>query len=72
LALGFWVALVRIRDIQAWLLLVLLLSFAEMFGGNSSGYAGLSGREDTLQPAFGTYHVLLANLAPSALMLFAV
>jgi hypothetical protein len=49
-ALGFWVAVVRIGDKLAWLLLVLLLSFAEMFG--AGGYAEFYGRPDLFQPVF--------------------
>jgi sigma-B regulation protein RsbU (phosphoserine phosphatase) len=69
MALGFWVAMVRIRDKRAWLLLMLLLSFAEFF---SNSYSGLYGREDLVQPIFVAYHVLFANLSPTALMLFAL
>ena len=61
---------VRIRDRLAWLLLVLLLSFAEMFGGG--GYASLYGRTDLLQPFFAGYHVLFSNLFSAALLLFAL
>ena len=71
LALGFWVTTVRIRDKRAWLLLVLLLSFAEFFGV-SGGYASLYGRENLVQPVFAAYHILFANLAPTALLLFAL
>ena len=69
IALGFWVAMVRIRDRRAWLLLLLLLSFAEFFGNS---YIGLYGREDLVQPIFVAYHILLANLSPTALLLFAL
>jgi sigma-B regulation protein RsbU (phosphoserine phosphatase) len=68
-ALGFWVAIVRIRDRLAWLLLALLLSFAEMFGGG--GYISLYGNPDMLQPLFAGYHIFFANLFSSALLLFA-
>ena len=71
LTLGFWVATVRIRDRLAWLLLVLLLAFAELFGV-AGGYASLYGREDFIQPFFGAYHIFFANLAPTALLLFAL
>lgn len=69
-ALGFWVAMVRIHDKMAWLLLILLLSFAEMFGagGNAEFYGPLG----LLQPFFVAYHVLFANLFSSALLLFAL
>jgi sigma-B regulation protein RsbU (phosphoserine phosphatase) len=69
LALGFWVATVRIRDKQAWLLLALLLSFAQFFGV-SGGYDSLYGRENLVQPVFTAYHILFANLAPATLLLF--
>ncbi len=69
-ALGFWVAMVRINDKLAWLLLVLLLSFAEMFGGG--GPANLYGRADWFQQVSVLYHVLFANLFSSALLLFAL
>jgi phosphoserine phosphatase RsbU/P len=71
MALGFWVAAVRIRDRQAWLLLALLLSFAEFFGV-SGGFDSLYGRETFIQPGFAAYHIIFANLAPTALVLFAV
>jgi len=69
IALGFWVAMVRICDGRAWLLLLLMLGFAEFFGNS---YSGLYGREDLVQPVFVAYHSLLANLSPTALVLFAV
>ncbi|HEX4810196.1 MAG TPA: SpoIIE family protein phosphatase [Bryobacteraceae bacterium] len=69
-ALGFWVTVVRIRDKLAWLLLVLLLSFAEMFG--AGGYPELFGRTDLFHPVFVAYHILFANLFSSALLLFAL
>jgi phosphoserine phosphatase RsbU/P len=71
LALGFWVAAVRVGDRAAWLLLVLLLSLAAFIGG-SRGYQGLYGREDLLQPLFTAYHVFFANIASTALALFAI
>jgi len=64
--LGFWVAVVRIRDKLAWLLLALLLSFAEMFG--DAGYANTG----FFQPVFTAYHVLFANLFSAALLFFAL
>jgi sigma-B regulation protein RsbU (phosphoserine phosphatase) len=71
IALGFWVAVVRIHDRQAWLLLAVLLSFAQFFGV-SGGYDSLYGREGMLQPVFAAYHIFFANLASAALLLFAV
>ena len=69
LALGFWVAAVRIRDKQAWLLLVLLLSLAEFAG---SSWRTLFGRGDALQPLAVTYQLLFANLWPISMMLFGI
>lgn len=69
-ALGFWVVTVRIHDKLAWLLLVVLLSFPEMFG--AGGYPELNGRADLLQPVFVTYHMLFANVFAAALLLFAL
>ena len=68
LALGYWIALVRIRDKQAWLVLALLLSFAEFFGA----VGGFYGQEGPAQPFFIAYHVFFANLISAALLLFAV
>ena len=72
LALGFWVALVRIRDRLAWLLLMVLLSFAEMFGNPLNGNISFYGRLGLLQPIVAAYHVFFANLVSSALLLFAL
>jgi phosphoserine phosphatase RsbU/P len=69
LALGFWVAAVRIRDKRAWLLLLLMLSFPEFAYGR---YLTLYGRDDLLQPIFAAYHQLLSNIWPAALLLFAI
>jgi sigma-B regulation protein RsbU (phosphoserine phosphatase) len=69
-ALGFWVVVVRIRDKLAWLLLVVLLSFAEMFG--AGGYPEFYGRADVFQPLFVSYHMLFANVFAAALLLFAL
>ena len=49
IALGFWVAAVRIGDRSAWLLLVLLLSLPASFGGGSP--EGLFGRDEHLSAA---------------------
>jgi sigma-B regulation protein RsbU (phosphoserine phosphatase) len=69
LALGFWVAAVRIRDPQAWLLLALLLSLAEFVSGDSRT---IFGREDAFQSIALTYQQLLGTLWPLAMLLFAM
>jgi phosphoserine phosphatase RsbU/P len=69
LALGFWVAAVRIRDEKAWLLLLLMLSFPEFANGQ---FLTLYGRDDFLQTIFTAYHQLLSNIWPVALVLFAI
>jgi hypothetical protein len=58
-ALRFWVVMVRIHDKLAWLLLVVLLSFPEMFG--AGGAPELFGRADLFQPVFVAYHMLFAT-----------
>ena len=68
LALGFWVAAVRIHDPRAWLLLVLLLSLAEFASGESRT---LFGREDGFQSVALAFQQLLGTLWPVAMMLFA-
>jgi sigma-B regulation protein RsbU (phosphoserine phosphatase) len=67
LALGFWVAAVRVGDRSAWLLLVLLLGLA---GG--VGAEWMFGREGSLQPFFAAFAVLRGNLMVPALMLFGI
>jgi hypothetical protein len=52
IALGFWVAAVRIGDPSAWLLLVLLLSFSAVSG---AGPQAMFGRERFLQPVFAGF-----------------
>jgi sigma-B regulation protein RsbU (phosphoserine phosphatase) len=69
LALGFWVAAVRIRDRSAWLLLVLLLSLPAYGGGSQ---VGLFGRQTILQPLLTGFGALCAHLTVPALMLFAI
>ena len=68
LALGFWVAGVRIHDPQAWLVLVLLLSLSEFASGDSRT---IFGRDDAFQAVGLTYQQLLGTLWPVSLMLFA-
>jgi sigma-B regulation protein RsbU (phosphoserine phosphatase) len=71
IALGFWVAAVRISDRSAWLLLVVLLSFAT-FINTGGGYQALFGRPDILQPLMTGFHVFFGNIAAPALMLFGI
>jgi sigma-B regulation protein RsbU (phosphoserine phosphatase) len=68
LALGFWVTGVRINDRSAWLLLVVLLSFAASLG--SPGARVEFGRDDFLQPLFVGFRAFFTLLAAPALMLF--
>jgi len=70
IALGFWVAAVRIQDRAAWFLLMLLLSLAAFIGSGS--YQSMFGREDILQPLLTGFHVFFANIASFALMLFGI
>jgi phosphoserine phosphatase RsbU/P len=69
LALGFWVAAVRIHDKRAWLLLLLMLSFPEFA---YSQFRTLYGRDDLAEIVFGVYNRLFANIWPTALLLFAI
>ena len=64
IALGFWVAAVRIQDRAAWFLLMLLLSLAAFIGSGS--YQSMFGREDILQPLLTGFHVFFANIASFA------
>ncbi|MGH9347392.1 MAG: SpoIIE family protein phosphatase [Vicinamibacterales bacterium] len=68
-ALGFWVAVVAIRDVRAWLLLFMMLGLVEFAGGN---FRFLFGREDFFQPIAAAYQPVLANLWSTALLLFAI
>ena len=68
-ALGFWVAAARITDRRAWLLLLLVLSLPEFSGGY---FRFLGGREDWFQPFAAAYQPLLANMWPTAMLLFAI
>lgn len=67
LALGFWVVAVRIRDMRAWLVLLMLLGLAEFVGGS---WRTLFGRQDWFQPLGIIYQSLMANLWPLSMMLF--
>src|SRR5262245_1645153 len=68
LALGFWVAAVRVTDKRAWLLLLVLLSLAE-FGGSSWRTFG---RDDLFGVFASMYQPILANLWPTAMLLFGI
>jgi sigma-B regulation protein RsbU (phosphoserine phosphatase) len=72
MALGFWVAAVRVRDRSAWLLLVLLLSFPSYIGGGGIGPVGTFGREAILQPLFAGFGAFSQQIAAPALMLFGI
>jgi len=65
--LGFWVVAVRIRDPYAWLLLFVLLGFAQQSG--TSGMT-LFSYGDTFQLLGIIYHQSLANGWPISMMLF--
>src|SRR5262245_39262559 len=65
--LGFWVVAVRIRDPHAWLLLFVLLGFAQQSG--TSGMT-LFSYGDIFQPLGIIYHQALANGWPISMMLF--
>ena len=69
LALGFWVAVVRIRDPLAWLLLLLLLGLSQ-FGGLS--WRDLFGHPGWLRPLAAVYQPVFANLWPLSMMLFGI
>ena len=69
-ALGFWVAAVRIGDRSAWLFLVLLISLPATIGGGSQ--ERLLGRDGFLQPLFAGFSVLSSQGALPALMLFGI
>jgi sigma-B regulation protein RsbU (phosphoserine phosphatase) len=68
IALGFWVAAVRVGDIAAWQLLLLMLSFAYSIRSSRT----IFGNEDAIQPFFTAYGLLFANLAPAALAFFGI
>lgn len=67
IALGFWVAAVRIDDPSAWLLLVLLLS---LLGGAEAEW--IFGRDGIWQPFFAGFTVLRGQLLVPALFLFGI
>jgi len=67
--LGFWVAAVRPTDSRSWLLLLLVLSLPEFAGGY---FRFLGGREEWFIPVFAAYQPILANMWPTAMLLFAI
>jgi sigma-B regulation protein RsbU (phosphoserine phosphatase) len=70
IALGFWVAAVRISDRSAWLVLVVLLSFAaSSVGGNS---LILFGSQNIFQPLLAMFPAFFGIIAAAALMLFGI
>jgi phosphoserine phosphatase RsbU/P len=68
LALGFWVAAVRIGDRSAWLLLAMMLGLANFIGGNRRTMFS----DGSLQPLLTAFYQFAANLAPTALVFFIV
>ncbi len=68
LALGFWVAAVRVEDRSAWLLLLLMLSIANQIGDSRT----LEGNQDSLQPFLTGFGQGLANVATTVLALFGI
>lgn len=68
LALGFWVAAVRVGDRAAWALLLLMLSLASLvtFVRTSFGY------EDALQSFLNVLDALFIRLGPLALVYFGI
>ena len=71
IALGFWVAAVRIGHRPAWLLLALLLSLPATYGGGGPTES-LFGRASVWQPLLTGFGVFCAQLAAPALMLFGI
>ena len=69
LALGFWVAAIRIRDPLAWLLLLLLLSMSQ-FG--SSSWRDVVGHFGFWHPFATAYQSVLSGLWPLSMMLFGI
>jgi sigma-B regulation protein RsbU (phosphoserine phosphatase) len=69
-ALGFWVAAVRIGDRSAWLLLVLLLGLPASFPAGT--YEGLFGRTNAVQPLLAGFGAFFNLAAAPALMLFGI
>jgi sigma-B regulation protein RsbU (phosphoserine phosphatase) len=70
LALGFWVAAVRIQDPLAWIFLAMMLSFGETIGAGS--FVSLFGHDDLLEPVFAGYQQLAGNTWSLYMMLFGI
>lgn len=70
IALGFWVAAVRIGDPIAWIFLGMMISFGETVGATT--FEGLAGREDLLQPLLGGYQQFSANIWSVFMMFFGI
>lgn len=68
LALGFWVAAVRVSDVAAWALLVIMLGVANLITDGRTIY----GHEDALQPFLTGLTILFIQLGPLALVYFAI
>jgi sigma-B regulation protein RsbU (phosphoserine phosphatase) len=68
LALGFWVAAVRVGDRAAWALLVLMLSVANLITDSGT----LFGHEGALQPFLTGLSILFLRLGPLALVYFGI
>jgi sigma-B regulation protein RsbU (phosphoserine phosphatase) len=68
LALGFWVAAVRIEDRAAWALLVLMLSVSNVILDSRTTY----GHEDVLQPFLTSLSAVFIRLGPLALVYFGI
>ena len=68
MALGFWVAAIRIRDRAAWLLLAVLISQATSLDNDLP--QEVSGHPGILPSLFFVFRVFTSLIAPAALMLF--
>jgi phosphoserine phosphatase RsbU/P len=68
LALGFWVAAVRIRDRAAWALLLLMLSVANLITDGRT----IFGHQDALQPFLTGLTGIFIRLGPLALVYFGI
>ncbi|HEY7498996.1 MAG TPA: GAF domain-containing SpoIIE family protein phosphatase [Vicinamibacterales bacterium] len=68
IALGFFVAAVRIRDPQAWIMLMLLLGVSRV-GGTSTAYWG---HDDALQPFAIVYLASTEMMLPIGMALFGI
>jgi len=64
LLLGFWVTLVRPRDSQGWLLLLLMLSFPHLVTFDQRHWS------DWIRVPGLVYHAMMRSLIPAAMVLF--